>query len=97
MMTAHVAWEALMASKKGPISFDLTAEQAAAFNTIAGGRTVRLSGRVVGRKVRVDYVACNSPFVACNSAFTACNAAFTACNSPFTACNAPFRRRGRKK
>ncbi len=66
------------------LGFDLTEAQSRALAEIAGGRQVRLSGKVVGGRFQVDFVACNSPFVACN-------APFTACNSPFTACNAPFK------
>lgn len=66
-----------------PLSFELSESHRKAIETLSGGRTVRLSGRVVGNQVRVDFVACNSPFLACNAAFTACNAAFTACNAPF--------------
>jgi len=66
-----------------PITFDLSDEHRKAIETIAGGRQVRLSGRVINGKMRVDFVACNAAFVACNAAFNPCNAAFTACNSPF--------------
>jgi hypothetical protein len=62
--------------RKGPISFELTAEQSKAIEELAGGRPVRLSGKVVGKKVVVDFVACNAPFVACNAPFRACNAPF---------------------
>jgi hypothetical protein len=62
--------------KQGPISFDLTPEQHSAIQQLAGGRPVRLSGKVVGKKVVVDFVACNAPFVACNAPFRACNAPF---------------------
>ena len=72
-----------MADKAGPITFDLSKEQQAAMKTIAGNLPVRVSGRLVGGRVRVDFIACNSPFTACNAAFTACNAAFTACNAAF--------------
>jgi hypothetical protein len=61
---------------RGPISFELTPEQQKAIESLAGGRSVRLSGRVVGKKVVVDFVACNAPFVACNAPFRACNAPF---------------------
>jgi hypothetical protein len=81
-------------SKKPGISFTLSKEQQAAFETIAGGNTVRLAGRIVGDKVTIDFVACNSPFrpgfTACNTSFSACNTAFTACNSSFAACNTSF-------
>ncbi len=70
-------------SKKAPLAFELSAEHAAALETIASGRQVRLSGKVVRGKFAVDFVACNAPFVACNAPFTACNAPFTACNAPF--------------
>ena len=76
---------------KKPLGFDLTREQTQALGGIAGGRQVRLSGKVVNGRFQVDFVACNAPFVACNAPFTACNAPFTACNAPFTACNAPFK------
>lgn len=59
-----------------PISFELSKEQTQAMETLAGGRKVRLSGRVTGSKFIVDFVACNAPFVACNAPFTACNAPF---------------------
>lgn len=65
------------------LSFELSAEQEKALAQIAGGRQVRLAGKVVGGRFQVDFVACNSPFIACNSPFTACNSPFTACNSPF--------------
>ena len=66
-----------------PIAFDLDPEHRRAIESLAGGRRVRLSGRVEGGKVTIDFVACNSPFMACNAAFTACNAAFNACNAAF--------------
>ena len=66
-----------------PISFELSKEHTQAMETLAGGRRVRLSGRVVGSKFIVDFVACNAAFMACNAAFSACNAAFTACNAAF--------------
>ena len=72
------------------ISFDLKDDHRRAIETLAGGRRVRLSGRVQGGKVLVDFVACNAAFVACNSAFNACNSAFNACNSAFNACNSAF-------
>jgi hypothetical protein len=75
---------------KGPISFDLDPAHKEALEAIAGGRKVRLAGSVVGGKLVINFVACNSPFLACNAPFTACNAPFTACNAPFAACNAPF-------
>jgi len=62
--------------KKGPISFELSEEDRAAIDQLGGGRTVRLSGKIVGNKVVVDFVACNAPFVACNAPFRACNAPF---------------------
>jgi hypothetical protein len=62
--------------RKGPISFDLSDAQRKAIEELAGGRSVRLSGKVVGKKVVVDFVACNAPFVACNAPFRACNAPF---------------------
>jgi hypothetical protein len=61
---------------RGPISFELTDAQRQAIEELAGGRGVRLTGRVVGKKVVVDFVACNAPFVACNAPFRACNAPF---------------------
>ena len=61
---------------KGPISFELTTEQRSAIESLAGGRSVRLSGKVIGKRVVVDFVACNAPFVACNAPFRACNAPF---------------------
>ena len=67
----------------GPISFDLHPEHAKALQTLAGDRSVRLSGVVRGGKLVVNFVACNAAFVACNAAFSACNAPFTACNAPF--------------
>lgn len=70
--------------EQDPISFDLSDKHRNAVESLAGGRKVRLSGRVVGGKMVVDFVACNAPFVACNAAFTACNAAFTACNAAFS-------------
>ncbi|MCM3872019.1 MAG: hypothetical protein ND895_15150 [Pyrinomonadaceae bacterium] len=69
--------------KKKAISFDLDDDHRRAIESLAGGRRVRLSGRVQGSRVIVDFVACNSPFLACNVAFTACNAAFNACNAAF--------------
>jgi hypothetical protein len=86
-----------MAAKKGtPISFDLSSEHRNAIESLAGGRTVRLSGKVSGGKVVVDFVACNAAFVACNAAFNACNSAFNACNSAFTACNSSFSTKAKK-
>ena len=66
-----------------PIAFELDDDHRRAIESLAGGRKVRLSGRVEGRRLIVDFVACNSPFLACNAPFTACNAPFTACNAPF--------------
>jgi hypothetical protein len=63
--------------EQDPISFELNEKHRSAIDALAGGRRVRLSGRVVGGKMVVDFVACNAPFVACNAAFTACNAAFS--------------------
>lgn len=62
--------------KSEPITFELSDNHRRAIETIAGGRQVRLSGRVVNGKLRVDFVACNAAFMACNAAFNACNAAF---------------------
>jgi hypothetical protein len=62
--------------RKGPISFELSDGQRKAIEELAGGRGVRLSGKVVGSRVVVDFVACNAPFVACNAPFRACNAPF---------------------
>jgi hypothetical protein len=67
-----------------PISFDLDPEHQKALEKLAGGRSVRLSGKVVGGKLMVNFIACNAAFIACNAAFTACNAAFTACNAAFS-------------
>lgn len=78
--------------KPGPIAFDVHPEHLKALETLAGGRSVRLSGTVRNGKFEVNFVACNAPFLACNAPFTACNAPFTACNAPFTACNAPFKK-----
>ena len=58
------------------LSFELSDSHRKAIESLAGGRTVRLSGRVIGNQLSIDFVACNSPFLACNAAFTACNAAF---------------------
>jgi hypothetical protein len=66
-----------------PIAFELSPEHRRAIESLAGGRRVRLSGRVEGGRVTIDFVACNAPFMACNAAFNACNAAFNACNAPF--------------
>ncbi|WP_445270348.1 hypothetical protein [Streptomyces sp. DSM 41634] len=52
-----------------PIEFELSPEQKKAIQTLAGTRQVRLSGRVVKDKLRVDFVACNAAFMACNAAF----------------------------
>jgi hypothetical protein len=52
------------------IEFELSPEHEQALRTIAGGRQVRLSGRVVQGSLRVDFVACNAPFLACNAPFT---------------------------
>lgn len=74
-----------MADKgKSGITFDLNDEERRAIETLAGNRQVRLSGRVVNGKLRVDFVACNAAFVACNAAFNACNSAFNACNAAFS-------------
>ena len=70
-------------SKNKPISFVLSNDHKEAIESLAGGRKVRLSGRVEGGKVVVDFVACNAAFIACNAAFNACNSAFNACNSAF--------------
>ncbi len=61
----------------GPISFDIHPDHAKALRTIAGDRTVRLSGVVKGGKLNINFIACNAPFMACNAAFTACNAPFS--------------------
>jgi hypothetical protein len=70
-------------SRTKAISFDLSDEHRRAIESLGGGRKVRLSGRVQGGKVIIDFVACNAAFIACNAAFTACNAAFNACNAAF--------------
>ncbi|AUX46378.1 uncharacterized protein SOCE26_078840 [Sorangium cellulosum] len=75
----------------GPISFDLHPDHQKAIETLAGNRTVRLSGAVKGGKLVVNFIACNAAFIACNQAFAACNQAFTACNQAFTACNSAFK------
>jgi hypothetical protein len=59
-----------------PLSFEVPAEHADAIKKVAGGRQVRLMGKVQGNRFSVDFVACNSAFVACNAAFTACNSPF---------------------
>lgn len=59
-----------------PIEFELAPEHQEAIQALAGPRRVRLSGRVVKGKLRVDFVACNAAFMACNAAFVACNAPF---------------------
>jgi hypothetical protein len=59
-----------------PIEFELSPEHQQAIKALAGARQVRLTGRVVQGKLRVDFVACNAAFMACNAAFVACNAAF---------------------
>ncbi len=51
------------------ISFELDAEHARALKALSGRRQVRLSGRLVGDALRVDFVACNAAFVACNAPF----------------------------
>jgi len=70
--------------EQDPISFELSDKHRSAVESLAGGRRVRLSGRVVGGKMVVDFVACNAAFVASNAAFTACNSAFNACNAAFS-------------
>jgi hypothetical protein len=72
------AEEYVMASEKpeGPLSFEVPTQHADAIKKLAGGRQVRLMGKVQGNRFRVDFVACNSAFVACNAAFTACNSPF---------------------
>ena len=62
--------------KNEPIQFELSDAQRKAIETIAGGRSVRLAGKLRGNKLVVDFVACNAPFLACNAPFTACNAPF---------------------
>jgi hypothetical protein len=69
--------------KKSSLGFELTDAQSKALREIAGGRQVRLSGKVSGGRFVADFIACNAPFIACNAPFTACNAPFTACNAPF--------------
>lgn len=71
-------------SPKKPISFNLDPEHQKALESLAGGRSVRLSGSVVSGKLVINFVACNAPFLACNAPFVACNSPFTACNAPFT-------------
>ena len=51
-------------------TFELGESHRKAIESLAGGRKVRLSGRVVGRKMVVDFLACNSPFMACNAPFS---------------------------
>ena len=53
-----------------PITFELGESHRRAIESLAGGRKVRLSGRVVGKKMVVDFLACNSPFMACNAPFS---------------------------
>jgi hypothetical protein len=74
---------AMATKSRGPISFDLSPEQAKALEVLAGGRQVRLSGMVRNGRLIITFVACNAPFIACNAPFTACNAPFAACNAPF--------------
>ncbi len=57
-------------SEQDPIAFDLSEKHRTAIDALAGGRRVRLSGRVVGGKMVVDFVACNAAFTACNAAFS---------------------------
>jgi hypothetical protein len=52
-----------------PISFELNDDQVEALRALAGKRTVRVSGRLRGNRIDVDFVACNAPFVACNAPF----------------------------
>ncbi len=59
-----------------PIEFELGSDHQQAIRALAGSRQVRLSGRLVRGKLRVDFIACNAAFMACNAAFVACNAAF---------------------
>jgi hypothetical protein len=65
-----------------PISFKLTSDQRKAFETLAGGKGVRLAGIVKGDQVIIDFIALNNgvvkisdtpfdvpgmaPFIACN-------------------------------
>jgi hypothetical protein len=62
--------------EQGGINFELNEEHKQAIQSLAGQRTVRLSGRVVEGTLVVDFVACNAPFLACNAAFQAVNAPF---------------------
>jgi len=78
-----IAEVAMAESSKQPLGFDLNEAQLRALSEIAGSRRVRLTGKVVGGRFQVDFVACNAPFIACNAPFVACNAPFTACNAPF--------------
>lgn len=65
------------------ISFELDDRQVEALRTIAGGRAVRLGGKLRGSRLDIEFIACNSPFSSCNSAFSSCNSAFSSCNSAF--------------
>jgi hypothetical protein len=56
-------------AQEDPISFELSDEQVRSLRTLAGKRTVRVSGRLRGNRVDVDFIACNAPFVACNAPF----------------------------
>jgi hypothetical protein len=68
-----------------PISFELTAEQAAALKAIAGKKGIRISGYVDGTTVKVDSIAINAGVVGISSApFGEGMAPFIACNGVFT-------------
>ena len=60
----------MAAQRDEPITFELSESHRSAIEALAGGRKVRLSGRVVGKKMVVDFLACNSPFMACNAPFS---------------------------
>ncbi len=74
-----------MAKSGNPgISFELSDEHVKALKTIGGDRAVRIGGKLVGNKVAIEFIACNSAFKACNSAFASCNSAFASCNAAFS-------------
>jgi hypothetical protein len=68
----------MVEKRENAISFELQPEHADAIRKLAGGRQVRLAGKVIEGRLSVDFIACNAPFMACNAAFTACNAPFEA-------------------
>ena len=74
---------ALSDEKDDALTFELTAEQAAALRAVAGKKGVRISGYVDGNVVKVDSISINAGIIGiASSPFAEGMAPFIACNGP---------------